>query len=166
MTRKVVMNAAGRLMVKKPPPTSWKPVELPRCPCGSLASWQHPTLGYRCNTCPRPEPPKVAMVNDAASTPPARVQAPPAATQSLTDGTLTARDAALLKLRAAMRMRGELDAAEGPEAELEQLAAQAKPALDVFGRLKADGLAEGWPQKLTPAGLEAANKITGPRSAR
>ncbi len=81
-------------------------------------------------------------------------------------GELTAREAALLKLRAAMRARGDLGPASGTEAALEQRAARAKPALDVLGQLKQDGLAEGWPQKLTAAGLEEASKIAEPRSAR
>jgi hypothetical protein len=152
---KVVVTNSGRLMLKKPPPTTWKTVELPRCACGAIAAWQHPTLGFRCNICPRPErvpdPPKVAEVRDADV---------PA-----TEG-LTARDAALLKLRSAMRARGELGPASGPEAQLEELASHARPALDVYGQLKQEGLADGWPQKLTEDGLEAADMIAGTRSAR
>jgi hypothetical protein len=155
---KVVVTNTGRLMLKKPPPTAWRPVELPRCKCGAIASWQHPVLGYRCNTCPRPErlpdPPEVADVDDVEPE-----QVPSAE-------TLAARDAALLKLRSAMRARGELGAASDLETELEELVSHVKPALDVYGQLKQDGLADGWPQKLTSAGLEAASKITSPRSAR
>jgi hypothetical protein len=160
MRPKVVVKD-GRLTVKKPPPTTWKPVELRRCTCGAIASWQHPTLGFRCNTCPRPErfpdPPKAAEVIDAVNAQPSQPEHVPAT------GTLTALDAALLKLRSAMRARGEIGPASELEAELEQLASQAKPALDVYGQLKRDGLADGWPQKLTPAGREAASKIAGPR---
>jgi hypothetical protein len=59
-----VIYKHGRLQVAQPAPASawkpverdpsWKPADYPRCTCGDLAAWQHPSHGFRCITCPRP----------------------------------------------------------------------------------------------------------------